>query len=187
LKGLDETLINIPFQPDLRPVPSKQPGAATAVVVARAFDGVTIHTLLNIQRLFPNHFKNIVFVSVGVIDSGRFKGAREIESLRKAKEEDLHSLVEFANALGWYAESRLALGVDLITELEKLCNDAVRDFPTAVFFAGKLVFERESLFSRLLHNHTPYALQRRLYFSGHNMMILPIRVYLSSGQAPAIA
>jgi len=179
LKGLDETLINIPFRPDLRPVPAKQPHAPTAVVIARGFDGVTIHTLLNIQRLFPNHFKNIVFVSVGVIDSGRFKGARELENLKKAKEEDMKSLVEFANALGWYAESRFTLGVDLLAELEKLCNESVRDFPTAVFFAGKLVFERESLFSRLLHNQTPYALQRRLYFSGHNMMILPIRVYIT--------
>ena len=134
--------------------------------------------MLNVFRSFPNHFKNIVFVSVGVIDSGRFKGARELENLKKAKEEDMKSLVEFANALGWYAESRFTLGVDLIAELEKLCNEAVRDFPTAVFFAGKLVFERESLFARLLHNHTPYALQRRLYFSGHNMMILPIRVYI---------
>ena len=182
LKGLDETLINIPFKPDLHPVPSKQPKAPTAVIVARAFDGVTIHTLLNIQRLFPNHFKNIVFVSVGLIDSGRFKGLKEIENLRKAKEDDLKSLVEFANALGWYAESRCSLGVDLITELEKLCNGVARDFPTAVFFAGKLVFDRESLFARLLHNQTPYALQRRLYFSGHNMMILPIRVFLQQAQ-----
>jgi amino acid transporter len=184
LKGLDETLINIPFKPDLRPVPSKQPHAATAVIIARAFDGVTIHTLLNIQRLFPNHFKNVVFVSVGVIDSGRFKGLKEIENLKKATEEDLKSLVEFANALGWYAESRSALGVELVAELEQLCNEAVKDFPTAVFFAGKLVFERESLFARLLHNHTPYALQRRLYFSGHNMMILPIRVFFNEPARP---
>jgi amino acid transporter len=184
LKSLDETLINIPFKPDLRPVPAKQPNAPTAVIVARAFDGVTIHTLLNIQRLFPNHFKNIVFVSVGLIDSGRFKGLREIENLRQAKDEDLKSLVEFANALGWYAESRYSLGVDLISDLEKLCNSAVRDFPNAVFFAGKLVFEHESLFARLLHNQTPYALQRRLYFSGHNMMILPIRVFFNQRPRP---
>jgi amino acid transporter len=183
LKNLDETLINIPFKPDLRPVPSKQPHAPTAVIIARAFDGVTIHTLLNVQRLFPNHFKNVVFVSVGVIDSGRFKGLKELENLKKAKDEDLKSLVEFANALGWYAEARSALGVDLVAELEKLCNGAARDFPTAVFFAGKLVFERESLFARLLHNHTPYALQRRLYFSGHNMMILPIRVFFNEQAA----
>jgi len=181
LKKLDDTLINIPFRPDLRPVPTKRPDAPTAVLIARAFDGVAIHSLLNIQRLFPNEFKNVVFVSVGVIDSGQFKGVREIENLRRSKEEDLKSLVEFANCLGGYAEYRYALGVDLLEELEKLCKAVARDFPRAVFFAGKLVFQRETFFSRLLHNQTPFALERRLYLDGVNMMILPIRVFSFPG------
>jgi len=185
LKKLDETLMNIPFRPDLNPVPPKRPDAPTAVLIARAFDGIAIHSLLNIQRLFPNEFKNVVFVSVGVIDSGQFKGLREIDNLRKSKEEDLKSLVEFANCLGWYAEYRYSLGVDLIEELEKLCKSVAQDFPRTAFFAGKLVFERESFFSRLLHNQTPFALERRLYLNGLNMMILPIRVFTSSASQEA--
>lgn len=185
LKGLDETLINIPFQPDLNPVPPKSAGAPTAVIIARAFDGITIHSLLNLQRLFPNHFKNIVFISVGVIDSGQFKGLKEIENLRKSKEEDLKSLVEFANCLGWYAESRCSLGVDLIAELEKLCKKVAGEFPRSVFFAGHLVFDKEPYLARLLHNQTPFALQQRLYFNGMDMMILPIRVFLSQQRVEA--
>ncbi len=180
LKRLDETLMNIPFQPDLNPVPPKRPDALTAVLIVRAFEGIAIHSLLNVQRLFPNEFKNVVFVSVGVIDSGQFKGLREIENLRRSKEKDLKSLVEFANALGWYAESRCSLGVDLIAELETLCKSVARDFPKSVFFAGKLVFAKESFLSRLLHNQTPFALQRRLQINGLDMMILPIRVFISS-------
>jgi hypothetical protein len=180
LKGLDETLTNIPFQPDLNPVPPKSAGAPTAVIIARAFDGITIHSLLNIQRLFPNHFKNIVFLSIGVIDSGQFKGLKEIENLRKSKEEDLKSLVEFANCLGCYAEYRYSLGVDLLEELEKLCKSVAEEYSRAIFFAGKLVFAKEPYFARFLHNQTPFALERRLYFSGLNMMILPIRVVLST-------
>ncbi len=179
LKRLDETLINIHFRPDLNPVPPKRPDAPTAVLIARAFDGIAIHSLLNVQRLFPNEFKNVVFISVGVIDSGQFKGLREIENLRRAKEGDLKSLVEFANCLGWYAEYRYSPGVELIAELDKLCQSVAQDFPRAAFFAGKLVFERESFFSRLLHNQTPFALERRLYLNGLNMMILPIRVFTS--------
>jgi hypothetical protein len=38
------------------------------------------------------------------------------------------------------------------------------------------VFEEENLFTRLLHNHTPFTLQQRLQFAGRDMMILPIRV-----------
>src|SRR5919108_1391523 len=178
LKSLDDALINIPFHPDLKnPVPARNPDAPTAILIVRDFDGLAIHSLLSIGRLFPNHFKNIVFVSVGVIDSGRFKGVAEIENLRRLKEEDLKSFVEFANCLGWYAEYRYSLGIDLIEELEKLCKSVAKDFRQSVFFAGKLVFERENLFTRLLHNHTPFTLEQRLQFEGLEMMILPIRVF----------
>lgn len=176
LRSLDDTLTNIPFQPVLNPVPAKDPGAPTAVVIVRDFEGIGVHTLLSIPRLFPNHFKNIVFVSVGVIDSSQFKGASEIENLRRAKEDDLKSYVDYANCLGWYAEYRLALGIDLIDELEKLCKAVAKDFPKAVFFAGKLIFEQETLFSRMLHNHTPMTLEQRLQFEGLQMIILPVRV-----------
>jgi len=181
LKSLDETLMNIPFRPDLKsPVPVKDPGAPTAVLVVRDFDGLSIHSLFSIARLFPNHFKNVVFVSVGQIDSGRFKGLDEIENLRRSKEEDLKSFVEFANCLGWYAEYRYSLGTDLIEELEKLCKQVAKDFPKAIFFAGKLVFQQENFLTRLLHNHTPFTLEQRLQFEGLEMMILPIRVFVSS-------
>ncbi|HEY1373411.1 MAG TPA: APC family permease [Candidatus Binatia bacterium] len=183
LKRLDDTLINIPFRPDLNPVPARDRNAATAVVVVRAFDGIGIHTLLNIQRLFPNHFKNIVFISVGLIDSSQFKGTAEIHNLRKRTEENLQSYVEFANCLGWYAESRYALGIDLMVELEKLCKEAAAEFPRAVFFAGKLIFERETFFTNVLHNQTPYTLQRKLQFDGLQTFILPIRVYTPQAAA----
>ncbi|MGZ9214258.1 MAG: APC family permease [Candidatus Binatia bacterium] len=177
LKALDDTLLGIPFQPDLKaPTPVKNLQAPTAAIVVREFDGVAVHTLLNLQRLFPNHYKNIVFVSVGVIDAGQFKGHAEMESLQLKKEEDLKSFVDYATCLGWYAEYRYALGVDLIDELEQTCNLVAKEFPRTVFFSGKLVFEEESVFTRLLHNHTPYTLQQKLQFAGRDMMILPIRV-----------
>lgn len=178
LKRLDETLMNIPFPSDLeKPIPAKTPHAPTAVLIVRDFDGLAIHSLLSIARLFPDHFKNVVFVSIGVIDSGRFKGHSEIENLRRLKEEDLKSFVDFANCLGWYAEYRYALGIDLIEELAKLCKSVAKDFPKSVFFAGKLVFERENFLTRWLHNHTPFTLEQRLQFEGLEMMILPIRVF----------
>ena len=184
LKSLDDTLLGIPFQPDFNaPTPVKNAGAPTAAIIVRDFDGVAVHTLLNIQRLFPNHFKNVVFLSIGVIDTGQFKGHAEIENLKRKKEEDLKSFVDFATCLGWYAEYRFDLGVDLIAELEQLCNSVAKDFPRAVFFSGKLVFEHENLFARLLHNHTPFTLQQRLQFAGRDMMILPIRVFVNSKPA----
>lgn len=178
LKRLDETLLTVPFQPNLRePVPSKDPGAPTAALIVRSFDGISVHTLLSVQRLFPNYFKNIVFISVGVIDAGQFKGRAEIDNLRRTTEENLKSFVEYANCLGWYAEYRYALDVDVIAALEELCEAVAREFPRTIFFSGNLVFQRENFFTRLLHNHTPFTLQQRLQFAGRDMMILPIRVF----------
>lgn len=181
LQSLDDTLLTIPFQPNLKePVPQRSPNAPIAALVVRDFDGISVHTLLNLQRLFPNHFKNIVFISVGVIDTGQFKGHSEVESLKRKTEETLKSFVEYANCLGWYAEYRYGLSVDLITELESLCESVAKEFPRTVFFSGRLVFEKENFFTRLLHNHTPFILQQRLQFAGRDMMILPIRVYANA-------
>jgi amino acid transporter len=188
LKNLDDTLLGIPFQPDLNAAPPvKNAAAPTAVIIVRDFDGIAVHTLLNIQRLFPNHFKNVVFISVGVIDTGQFKGLAEIDNLKRKKEEDLKSFVDFAYCLGWYAEYRYELGVDLIAELEQLCDAVAKEFSRAVFFCGTLVFEEENLFTRLLHNHTPFTLQQRLQFAGRDMMILPIRVFSNSTLAKKAA
>ena len=188
LKSLDDTLLGIPFQPDLKaPPPIKNVQAPTAAIIVRDFDGIAVHTLLNIQRLFPNHFKNVVFVSVGVIDAGQFKGHAEIDSLKRKKEEDLKSFVDFATCLGWYAEYRYDLGVDLIEELEQICTSVAKEFPRAIFFSGKLVFQEENIFTRLLHNHTPYTLQQKLQFAGREMMILPVRVFANQGRSAKLA
>jgi hypothetical protein len=192
LKRLDETLMNIPFQPDLAPLPEVDRSAPTAVVLVRNFDGLGLHALLTIPRLFRNYFKKVVFISVGVIDSARFKGADELENLKCSTEENLKSYVEYANCLGWPAESRYSIGVGLLDELEKVSKATAKEFPGAVFFAAKLVFERESFFTRLLHNRTPYALERRLQFEGIHLVILPVRIFdyksagtLESKLAPA--
>src|SRR5438105_443507 len=87
----------IPFVPDLKPTPALDRQAPTAAVIVRNFDGLGIHSLLTIPRLFPNYFKNVIFISVGVIDSSTFKGAEEIENLQSSTEENLKSFAEYAN------------------------------------------------------------------------------------------
>ncbi len=182
LKQLDDSLINLPFTPDLNPTPALDRNAPTAALIVRDFDGLGIHSLLTIPRLFPNYFKNVIFISVGVIDTSTFKGAEEIENLRRATEDNLRSFVEYANCLGWPAEYRLGVGISVLDEIEKVCKSVVKEFPKTMFFAGKLIFERQHVLSPLLHNHTPYALERRLQFDGMHLVILPVRVF-----EPAVA
>ena len=126
--------------------------------------------------MFPHSFRNIVFVSVGVIDSGRFKGADSVDALRAETDQSLQRYVSAARAMGIAATFRSAVGTDPVTEAEQICREVAREFPGAVFFAGHLVFQRETWVQRLLHNHTAYAIQRRLQWAGLNMVILPARV-----------
>jgi amino acid transporter len=173
---LDATLMNIPRAPESPAVVNKFPNSPTAALMVTGYNGLGIHSFLSIQMLFPNYFKNIIFLSAGIIDSARFKGAEEIDNLKAATEEDLKKYVKFANEQGLYAEFEYVLGTDAIAELEVLCNDVNRRKHPHIFFAGQLIFPQENILIRALHNQTAFALQRRLQFAGMQMVILPIRV-----------
>lgn len=179
LKHLNQVLGDLPL-PDLVEDVQKRDSAPTAILAVSGYNGMGIHSMLAIQRFFPGHFKNIVFLSVGVIDSGRFKGKAEIDALKRNVEEDLSRYVRLANGMGFYAESRMALGTDIIDELETLCLQVSHEWEKKVYFLGQLAFEGETFWTRILHNQTSFALQRKLLFNGLETVILPIRLRLDS-------
>jgi len=155
------------------PVDPQQP---TAAILVGSYGGLGIHTLMNIFRAFPGHYKNVVFLAVGVVDSGEFKGRHTLETLRTRSREMLDKYVALARGLGVPATARLAVGTDVVDEAEKLCLDTAKKFPYITFFAGKVIFKRESWYQNLLHNETALALQKRLHWAGHIMVVLPARV-----------
>jgi len=152
------------------------PRKPTAAVLVGSYGGVGIHTMLNVFRSFPGHFKNLVFLSVGVIDSGEFKGEHAVEDLKRRTEEMLTNYVGLATGLGMPATSRMAIGTEAVDEAEKLCLEVAREFPYIVFFAGKMIFQRETWYHRLLHNETALAVEKRLRWVGKCMVTMPIRV-----------
>jgi K+ transporter len=177
LARLSEELSLEAIPPCAPPPPELDPAKPTAVVLAGGFGGLGVHTLLQIPRNFPNQFEQVVFVSVGVLDAGSFKGEAEVEALRTKTSADLAKYVEFARTrMGWAADSDLALGTEAVAELERLCREVSLRFPRSVFFAGKLIFREEGWWQRVLHNETAHAVQRRLEFDGLTMVVLPIRV-----------
>jgi amino acid transporter len=158
------------------PAPSCNSAARTAVFLVNGFNGLGLHTLLAVIRMFPKVYQNFVFVQVGVLDAGNFKGAAEVDNLREHSQREVERYVAYMKRHGFYAESQIALGTDIVDEAAKLCDAVAQRFPNAQFFAGQLVFQDESLVTRLLHNHTVFELQRRLYRHGWPMLILPIQV-----------
>jgi len=150
---------------------------STAIVLAGSFGALGVHTLLQIPRVFPHQFEQVVFVSVGVIDAGTFKGEQEMAALKAKTDADLQKYVDLArNHLGWAAEFDSSLATEAVSELERLCREVHLRFPRSVFFAGKLIFRHESWWQRVLHNETAHAVQRRLEFDGLTMVVLPIRM-----------
>ena len=176
LVSLDKVLTNLPLPPQ-RSMPELAPDGPTAIILVESYAGLGIHTVLSVQRLFPRHFKNFVFCSVGLVDSGRFKGSAAVHELEAQVREDLEKYVHLAQRMGYYAEYRFTVGTDLIEELEAICLDLIKEFRRPVVFAGQLVFQRENLFTRSLHHETAFAVQRRLQFRGVQVIIMPIRVW----------
>lgn len=179
LRRLDEIMSSLPPE-RLAASGTIDRRQSTAVLLVGSYSGLGIHQLFTIQRLFPGYYKNFVFVSVGVIDSATMKGVEEVEQVRARTEENLRRYLATAARLGLKAEYRMSIGTEAVAEAEKLCMEVAREFPRALFFAGKLVFEEERWYQRLLHNETAYQLQRRLQFAGLNAMVLPVRVIESA-------
>lgn len=176
LKKLNEALLTMPTPPGDLNTSEPDPGQPTAIILVGGYSGLGIHTMMNALRFAPSYYKNLVFVSVGVVDSGNFKGEEAMAELRAHTEDVLSRYVDLANRLGYPATSFMAIGTDPVEELEHLCVDVYKRFPKSTIFAGQLLFRRDSIYQRLFHNQTSFSLQRRLQWDGVSMVILPTRV-----------
>jgi hypothetical protein len=158
------------------PPPEIDSRGKAAVLLVNGFNGVGLHTLFSIFRLYGEVFKNFLFVEIGVLDAGAFKGPGSIDQLEAQVRQDLDRYVNFVRRQGFYGEGIFSIGVDVVEEVTHLAPKILERFPQAVFIGGQLVFPEDTFLSRLLHNYTLFAIQRRLYHGGIPFTILPIRV-----------
>jgi len=175
LAALFSTLHDIPAVTDVPPGPA-DPSKPVAAVLVGGYSGLGIHTTLAALRTFPHQFQGVVFISAGVVDSSSIQGADTLDLLKSRNQAELTKYVMLMESQGMPAVSRMAIGTDVVEELEKLCLDVAEEFPHATFFAGQLVFERERWYQGILHNETAFALQRRLQMSEQTLVILPARM-----------
>jgi hypothetical protein len=175
LDSLVEAIESITEAKSGREIPC-DPNGKTAVILVSGFNGLGLHTLLGILRVFSGHFKNFVFIQIGVVDAGNFKGAAEVERLRHHCLEELDRYVTHMHAHGHYAASYYSVGTDVVEELSQIAPRITAKYPNAVFFGGQLVFPEETFASRWLHNYTVFSVQRRFYRQGIPFVLLPIRV-----------
>ena len=158
------------------PAPLYDPKAKTAAILVNGFNGLGLHTLFSVFRLFGSTYKNYVFVEIGSIDAGNFKGADEIEHLGSFVRNETSKYVDYMQDHGHYAEAYFSIGTDVVDEVNKLVPSIREKFPDIVFFGGQLVFTNETIMDRWLHNYTVFAVQQNLYVHGIPFVILPVKV-----------
>ena len=172
---LDETLLDFPTRGQVNDSPPNH-NDQTAIQLVSAYSGFGIHTLLSLVTTFPRLYKNIIFVSVAVIDSGSFKGAEEIKALEESVRYSLMKYVDLARRLGFAADYRMEVATDVMESAVNQCREIAKEYPRSTVFTGQLTFRLEKFYHRMLHNETAFAIQRRLQWEGITSVIMPIRV-----------
>ncbi|MBI4293513.1 MAG: amino acid permease [Betaproteobacteria bacterium] len=175
IRKIDQIFAELPFGSIATPskIDTEAPTAAFLVGSSR---GGGMHALLWVQRMFPGHFRNFIFINARSVDAQSYGGREQLAAMKTEANAALSYFVNFCNSKGWAAKSFLSFGTDSIDEATRLAERVQADYPGAIFFTSKLIFERENLFIRLLHNQAPNVLQRRFHLRGMQMVILPLKL-----------
>jgi hypothetical protein len=175
IHSVDQVFANQPFGKNIGPV-IPDADDQTAVFIVGTSRGGGLHALLWVQRMFPGHFRNFIFINARTVDSHAYGGEGAVEHMRAEANATLKFFVDFCHSHRMASDSKLGFGTDVVNEVTKLCEEISQEYPNAIFFTSKLIFEQDNWFTRLLHNQAALAIQRRLHFNGLQMVILPMKV-----------
>jgi len=152
------------------------------------FNGMGLHTLFNVVRLFGKGVKNFFFIQTGIVDADKFKGEKEIAQLEEHVKNSLDKYVSYVRQQGFYARGYPLIGTDVVEEICALAANLFTEYPNSIFFGGRIVFAEETFLSRLLYNHVTFAVQRRLHQLGIPFVIVPVPVTANLSSArPSLA
>ena len=177
VRKLDEQLMALTPK-SLKPVAEPDPTKPTAILLVENYGGVGLHSLYTLFfKYFPGHFKNVVFVSIGVVNSGNYKGVEALKDLREHVEDDLKKYVDMARRMGIPATYRLEVGTEVIEPAVALCTELAKEFRKSMVFGSKIIFQKPQWYHRFLHDETSAAMQAQLQWEGVPMSILPVRLF----------
>jgi amino acid transporter len=165
------------------------PKRPVAALFVGRYGALGRHALFALLRMFPRHFEDVVFIGIACVDTKAMQGRPELDAMRKRTEQDLERYCRFAAALGLRTQSVLGVGPEIGIEAERLAKLVRDQYPQALFVAGQLTFEEDSLWNRLMHNETALGVHRRLHHHGLPMIVLPVRIRLNAVEStePSLA
>ncbi len=150
--------------------------APTAVFFIAKSRGAAMHTVLWAQRYFPDYFKNFIFISVGVVDVKSYGAETALEKMKLKVESNLSYFVNFSRRHNIPVRSYSAYGTDPVEQCIEIAEKVNKEIPSCIYFASQLMMDTDNWFTRQLHNETAFAVQRRLYLTGRQMMIMPMKL-----------
>lgn len=174
LKILDKQL-TLNIKPQASETPELDPSKPTAVFITDRIC-LGMHSLLWVQRMFPKHFKNFIFISPGTVDVGSYNSEQKLKRMQGIIKRRADYFVNFSHSNGIAAKAYDTVGTDLVANISKVCKEINEEFPNAIFFAAKLIFPKANWLVKLLHDDSMMILQRRLHLRGQKMLILPMNI-----------
>jgi amino acid transporter len=159
-------------------IPKLTPGRPTAAfIVGRNRCGL-VHAAREVMRMWPGFYKNYIVICAQPIDVRSYGGEEALEKLKADRLHDMEHYMDLARHTGVASKYYHGFGIDGVEEMVKLCRQAREEFPHVVFFASKLVFERETWITQVLHNKIILHIQQRLQLERMPMVILPMQAPL---------
>ena len=150
----------------------------TAIILVNGYNGLGLFSLFRIVDGFNSECRHIVFIQIGLVESKSMRGQEQLDRLTENMIVDLQKYKYIAEQMGLTAEYKYAVGTDVVEEVDKMIPEIEKQFPGAIFIGGQLIFGGNSTFSRLLHNYTIFAIQRKLYRHGMTTIVIPIPLEL---------
>ena len=152
------------------------PRGKTAVLLVNGFNGLGLHTLFSVIRLFGSSFTNFVFLQIGILDVKTFKDPTAISRKRSEVVNELDRYVNYMRRHGYYATGYPSCGINAADEIVRVAPEVFERFPNAIFFGGQLIFPNARFLPGFFHNYTIFAVQKKFCSQGIPVVILPIRV-----------
>jgi amino acid transporter len=171
-----EQRLQWPYRERVDDPPVLRRDAPTAVLLVSTNRGIGTYTVERVQQLFPRHFENFVLLCVGVVDTGAFGSDAALRDLQYETRGALTYLTNHLHRTGVPARWADAYGTDRVEALTRLCDETRAEFANSVFFAARLIFEREHWWNRWLHNQTVRDMERVLHDRGTELIVIPIRL-----------
>lgn len=176
VRKLDRELTCMALESERKPYAKMDADRPTAVVLVGGFGGLGMHTMMSVIKTFPNHFQQMVFVGVAVVDAHVLRDHETVEASKARTQGALLRYVQMARRCGVDASFAMGVDTEVVAEAVHQCEKLAEKFTNLVIFGGKLVFRSERFYHPILHNESAFAIQRRLQWRGVPMLVMPIRL-----------